>query len=121
MSGQESSPQDEKRRYRRHNIHLPVRYQVKGTIGYADTLTKDIGGGGIKFITDEFLGRETEIMFEFSVMESSEPIKGRAKIAWISKIPYNDMYSIGVKFIDIARDKQQKIVKFVNSKTKPTT
>lgn len=119
MSISESPSQDERRRYRRHNVHLPLRYQVRGDIGYADTLTKDIGGGGIRFITDEFLKRSAEIIFEFTVMENSEPIKGRAKIAWINKIPHNDMYCIGVEFIDIARDKRQTIIQCIDTLSKP--
>lgn len=118
MSPIELSRSD-RRRYNRRPTHLPLRYQLKGSMQYADTLTKDIGGGGVKFITDEFLSKNSEVIFEISIMDRSEPVKGRAKIVWINKVPHNDIYSIGLEFVDISRDKKRKIIHFADSRPHP--
>lgn len=117
MTRIEWPPDKERRRHKRCTVHLPLRYQLKGTVRYADTLTKDIGGGGAQFITDEFFARNSEILFELMIAETSEPVKGKAKIVWLNKVPHNDIYSIGIEFMDIARESRQRIVNFVDKKT----
>ena len=101
----------EKRSFDRLQTHLPLSYQYKGGVQKGNTLTRDIGKGGIRFITSEFIPRLTNLILEFHPTPQSEAIKTMGRVVWTQKIRYSEQYNVGVEFVDFPEHRREDILK----------
>ncbi|MDD5496157.1 MAG: PilZ domain-containing protein [Candidatus Omnitrophica bacterium] len=107
---------EERRRYQRVVSSLPVQYKnlrsAEGT--KAGSLTKDIGAGGVRFNTDEFISLACRLVLEITIPTLSRPIKAISKVAWIKKIPTSDKYELGNQFLEMTKEDRAHITDFVS-------
>lgn len=90
----------ERRDFERMKLSAPVRYQLKGSQRFGNTLGKDISAGGIGFLSDEFFPVSTQLIFEVQHPKTRVFIKAVGEIAWISNNkPYSEKYAAGARFI----------------------
>lgn len=101
---------EERRKSERIESRCPVRYQFKGQPEYFDTVTRDIGQGGLRFITSQFVPNFSEILLELSLRSSLEPVRAAGKIAWTQKLPHCDRYQVGVQFTDISNSGKKNLI-----------
>ncbi len=74
----------EKRRYPRVNTHIPVKYRKLGdTVGadVANTVSKNLSEGGVRFTTDEFVARACRLVLELNMPMFNKPLKAIGKVA----------------------------------------
>jgi len=76
----------------------PVRYRQKGTNGYNDTVGKDISNSGLGFISNEFIPKNSHLVFELHSPWQSEPIQTLAEVVWVSNQPYSERFEVGARF-----------------------
>lgn len=102
---------NERRKYPRFNLRLPVQYRnVKTpTIPFTGALTKNICEGGIRFIGNEFLSLANRLILTVSLPAPSRPIKVITKVAWISKVPMGDQYEIGSQFLTMSEEDKREL------------
>ena len=79
--------------------HVPVRYQELRTSRLVETLSKDVGEGGLQCLTSEFLPASSELMVELSLRRGAPVAKARARVAWIQQLPHTDQYCLGLEFL----------------------
>ena len=91
----------ERRKGERIASRCPLRYQFKGQTAFSDTITRDIGEGSIRFITNNFIPTFAELFLELSLRPSIAPIRVAAKVAWTQKVSHSDQYHVGARFTDI--------------------
>ena len=105
----------ERRRHPRLLSHLPLRYYRKGTSHYADTLTKDVGLGGVRFLSHEFFPTTHEFLVEIPLFRASHPVQTVGRVAWSQKIAHSDLYEIGMEFLQLPDDHRRLLNAFLDN------
>ncbi|MFH1868050.1 MAG: PilZ domain-containing protein [Candidatus Omnitrophota bacterium] len=113
----------EKRSHPRLDVRLPVQYKdIQRPIeAYSGTLSRDIGEGGMRFLSNEFLSVFTRLLIEVSIPSLSRPIKAISKVAWIQKVPRNSQYNVGIKFMDMTEEDKKQLASFIAKSPAPKT
>lgn len=95
----------EKRIFPRVRIHTPLRYQVRGWPQHYNTLSKDLGLGGISLTHDKFIARNTPLMLEIRLL--SQVLHPIGKVRWAQHLPFSERYHIGIQFVEFeAKEKR---------------
>ena len=96
---------EERRHYARLSSHLQMHYTVLGTGQRAASQTRDAGGGGVCFFTDQKFERGTmmEIVIEFP----ERTLTFTGTVVWSGEVLVRDEgsdcppFQTGVKFVTI--------------------
>jgi len=80
-------------------FNSPIRYQQKGSGKYSDTVGKDISNSGIGLISNEFIPKNSHLVFELRSPWQLEPIQRLAEVVWVSNQPYSERFEVGAKFL----------------------
>jgi c-di-GMP-binding flagellar brake protein YcgR len=105
----------EKRRFRRIDSNLPLRYKnIKTATVPMGSLTKDISEGGISFKTNEFISLACRLVVEITLPTVQRPIKAISKVAWIRKLSSGEQYELGNQFLEISKDDRSLITDYVS-------
>ena len=91
--------EEEKRSASRVLFDSSVRYHQKGAQIYSNTVGKDISNSGIGFISNEFISKRSNLVFEIHPPWRSEPIQTLAEVVWISSQPHSERFNVGAKFL----------------------
>ncbi|MDO8603022.1 MAG: PilZ domain-containing protein [Candidatus Omnitrophota bacterium] len=91
--------EEERRVVPRISFDSPVRYRQEGLQRYSDTTGKDISTSGIRFISNEFIPKNSKLIFELRPPWRAEPIQATAKVVWISNQPYSEKFEVGARFL----------------------
>ncbi len=81
-------------------FNSPVRYYRKGAAKYSDTVGKDISNSGIGFISNEFIPKNSHLVFELRSPWQLEPIQTLAEVVWVSNQPCSERFEVGARFLD---------------------
>jgi len=79
---------------------------------------RDIGAGGICFVTDDYLPNASLIEIKINFPHLNDPVFALAKVVWVKQIKKSRRYEIGAQFIEIDESVRRFIdeqVKFVES------
>lgn len=90
---------EEKRNFPRLRSRIPLRYQIRGTPEFADTVSDDISTGGISFIDKKFVTPKALVMLEMNLL--SRILKSAGRVAWASPLPHSDRYRLGIEFLEL--------------------
>ena len=97
----------ERRKFPRFSNRLSLTYAVLGTHEEGRGVTKDISGGGTRFVAEHRLAVGMHLDMTMRVLGRDEPVKFIAKVMWskpvgISTQPSSDTQTeVGVQFQDI--------------------
>lgn len=107
---------EERRKFQRVGFNLPLQYKNLRKSGEIATgsLTKDIGEGGVRFKSNEFISLACRLVVEINLPTITKPIKAISKVAWIRKIPATDEYELGNQFLEMSREDKSHVTDFVN-------
>jgi c-di-GMP-binding flagellar brake protein YcgR len=101
----------ERRKYIRIPESLSVVYEVVPGQTKKEYSTKDISQGGMRFLINEFIPKDSRLRIEISFPGTLFNFATWVKCMWIRKVPYTDRYEIGVEFVDTPL----KAVDYLNS------
>ena len=102
-----------KREHPRMRYPIPVRFGAE-TNRSQDSLLKDIGAGGLRLLSREFLPVDSKVKLEFFLTPASEALLAVGKVVWIQKIPYSYQHEVGIQFLDISEMNRKRIHTFVD-------
>jgi len=107
----------EKRKHARIKTAVPLQYnELHGnTYLVKGTLTKDLSNGGVRFISDRFVGLACHLMLEIQLPSMSGSIKAISKPAWIKKTRYGTDYEIGSHFLALTSEDASLLANFTRS------
>ena len=96
--------EEERRDRQRLNFRFPIRYHLlpnsrdftKHRRPVAGVLTRDIGEGGLRFVSERFIPRFAGLLIESSPLSPYWRIK--AKVCWVQRVSYSEKYNIGLSF-----------------------
>ena len=103
-------PQD-KRRFPRMKIRVPLRCQVRGAKESNSVLTDNISLGGLGFVNDSFIAPSTNLMLEVNVLLNVLNPIGR--VTWASPLPHSDKYMLCVEFVEIEQEQKRYLEDFL--------
>lgn len=102
----------EKRRFPRFKFKTPIRFQVRGLPKFVNSLTEDIGLGGLSLTTNEFLAPLTNVMLEFDIWSHFLTPVGR--VAWVSPLGHSNRYRLGIEFIELEPEQKNRLKDFLD-------
>lgn len=107
---------EERRRYPRVELNLPLQYRNLRKIGELPTgsVAKNLSEGGVCFKTNEFISLACRLVVEINLPALPKPIKAISKIAWIRKLPVGQQYELGNQFLDMAKEDKAHVLNFIN-------
>lgn len=108
-----------RREFPRLNLHVPVRFGGEES-RFQDSLTKDLGGGGVRLVSREFLPVNSKLKIEFFLGPASEGLTAVGKVVWIQKLPYSYQHDVGIQFMDISAPNRKRISHFVEQNIAPS-
>ena len=108
----------ERRRFIRVAARLLTFVRTRDTGKTVRVLTKDIGGGGICFVSEERFDTDEIVEVEMTLPDRGQPIAFLAAVAWrrpvaeAGKSPRRTSWEIGVKFLSIGPKEQALMVQY---------
>ena len=94
------------------NFYSKIRYQIRGKPDFDSVITKDLSGGGLRFINDSFLPTATPIMLEIYV--ANRVLRPIGRVAWSTSLPHSNRNQTGVEFIEFNMLERSYLEDFVN-------
>lgn len=112
---------EERREFVRLDARVEVSFQMLPEGEAKRSMTKNISGGGICFFSDEVLQPGTHMRGTVKLPEQQEPLNFTAEVVWSA--PYEVIggketwrgVEIGVRFINISREDQDALTRYVSS------
>jgi len=102
----------ERRKFVRVISNIVLRYYILDPIEFATARTYDVGGGGIRFVTDEGLPKDTVLDLEIDLPESARTIRAKSRVVWASDLG-NGYWEVATEFIEIDNRDRDKVLKHV--------
>ena len=102
----------DRRKYPRLEVDIPVQFISEHETENARI--KDISGGGCRLRVSIPIPKGVSIIMEFSIDDMDVIVK--AAPVWESHIPEEEVYNIGVMFIDISEKTKDKIIRYISEK-----
>ena len=110
---------EERRRFMRLDTRLDVTYTVLPTGNAQQTISKDIGGGGVCFFADKPLAPGTCLQVAMKLPGREQPVHFTAEVIWsepyevIGKTERQRAVEVGVRFLEIAPNDLEAIMQHV--------
>lgn len=114
----------DRRRYSRVGTYHLLKYLRYGTSisSYPIlSISRNIGGGGLMFVTKEKLNIGDKVEIELHFPPFGNPIKAIAQIIYIKKKDNTDKWQAGARFIELgdpALDRILDYIDYINKKVK---
>jgi len=105
----------ERRRFVRIPRDLEIFYEVLSKKIFRDTITKDISQGGIRFVTDEFIAKDSILKIRLILRKIHFTFEAYVKVVWIKKESRSGRYEIGVEFTNIPDDAAKLLVAYLTN------
>ena len=108
--------QEEKRRFPRIDLRVPLRVQVLGQPRFDNTITDNVSAGGVGFTAEEFMPTETPLMLEFNIF--SRLIRCIGKVVWSAPLAHSNKNRIGVELAEINPECKQFLADYLTMQIK---
>ena len=103
--------QDERREHSRIRAYLPVRLHSAVSPHTIETLTKDLGAGGIRFVSPVLCPVSTDVTVEL-LLSSQGQFTARGKLSWFHTIPESEQFECGVIFTELSDENKRRLSAF---------
>jgi len=80
------------------------------------TFTKDISLKGISIRTDTFLPIGTIVVIKINLQKFSKMIELKAQVRWVKSVFEDEVFKVGLEFIDTAPDVIQRLIENIYGK-----
>ncbi len=90
-------------------MHLPVRVRQFNSTHFQETLTKDLGLGGLRYISATPVPVLTECTLELMLASGKEPLQLRGRAVWFQTIPHSDQFEVGVAFFEVPEETKRRL------------
>jgi len=107
----------EKRKSVRTKAAVPLQYKELDGNTYIGkgALTKDLSEGGVRFISDRFIGLACHLMLEMQLPSIAKPVKAISKPAWVRKARHGADYEIGSQFLALTSEDASQLSNFIKT------
>jgi len=104
-----------KRRFQRIPLHLPVQYKKRGEAQFYNAVCDNLSAGGMGFVSPAFIPPETLVMLEIKIL--SKALRPIGKIAWASSIPHTGKNYLGIQFLELDPQEKDYLKEYMDMQT----
>ncbi len=94
----------ERRHFQRWAYRTPIAYQIATGQQVRETLTVNVGEGGVAFIDSQFLSRYTRVRLNVKPGGHTRTVSAVGQVVWSQQMPHSDRHLIGVEFLEVAKN-----------------
>lgn len=106
----------EKRRFERVALKTPLFSQARGSRVFHNTLTENIGLGGVRIINNEVIDPGALLSLKINVL--SRVLSPTGKVSWFSALPHSNRFRIGIEFIELNSRDKLYLCDYINMQTR---
>lgn len=108
---------EERRTVPRVQLYLPVRVATSGHSQPIETLTKDLGLGGLRCLSPAVLPVTTPVDIEVVLSGGQDAVTIHGRTAWFRTIPESEQFEIGISFLDMPPKTQRRLSMYLERLT----
>jgi len=108
----------ERRKYTRIPESLQIAYEILPAEAIREYLTKDISQGGIRFLTHEFIPKDSRMRIRITFPRTLFSFEALVKCMWVIEMPYGEEFEVGVEFIDLPPEIADYLVSYIRASLK---
>lgn len=102
----------EKRRFPRIDLKTPIRCQIRGSGNSVNTVSRDLGLGGIGFVNHAFIPTNTYVNLEINLL--SRIINPIGRIVRINSLPHTNKFNLGVEFTELELEQKKFLSDYID-------
>ena len=88
----------ESRRTPRVRCYLPIRLYPQGEHRVIETLSKDLGLGGMSCLSPVHRPIATPLSVEIMLGQGQPPVNVHAQVIWFTEVPNSEQFQLGLAF-----------------------
>ncbi|MBI3996280.1 MAG: PilZ domain-containing protein [Candidatus Omnitrophica bacterium] len=108
---------EERRAASRVQLYLPVRVAKAGYAQPIETLTKDLGIGGLRCLSSTVLPVTTPVDVELVLSGGQDAVTIRGRIAWFRTIPESEQFEVGISFLETSPQIKRRLSMYLDRLT----
>jgi c-di-GMP-binding flagellar brake protein YcgR len=107
---------EERRRFVRLSARLEMSYTVLPSGTVKQTVSKDVGGGGVCLLTEKPLAQGTQLQMAMNLPGREQPINAIAEVVWseqhevIGKTDRQRSVEVGIRSVEMAPQDQEALM-----------
>lgn len=105
----------ERRKSKRVFKHLQVAYRILPGTKIKRLLTENVGQGGIKFISLEFIPKNSLLEIRLTFEKVPFSFESIVKVIWSEKAAKGEKYELGVKFENMPEEAAERLTDCISS------
>ncbi len=99
----------ERRRTSRVRCYLPIRLYPQGEHRVIETLSKNLGAGGMSCLSPVHKPIATPLSVELIVGQGQPPLNLHAQVIWFSEVPNSEQFQLGFSFDQMTEFKTRQL------------
>jgi hypothetical protein len=103
---------EESRRFPRIQLKNPLRFQVRGSPDFGNSVSENISLNGIGLINNTFIAPLTTVMLEIQLF--SRVLRPIGKVVWSQPSSHSDRYHLGAEFLEFDSKDKKLLSDFIN-------
>ena len=108
---------EERRAASRVQLYLPVRVAKAGHAQPIETLTKDLGIGGLRCLSPTVLPVTTPVDVELVLSGGQDAVTIRGRTAWFRTIPESEQFEVGISFLEMSPQMKRRLSMYLDHLT----
>ena len=104
----------ERRRFPRIGCMLPVRLYPRDNPKVIETLTKDLGQGGLRCLSPSSRTVSSLVSLEIALGPGERPLSLRACIVWVEMVPNSKQFYLGLAFQDLSDEDTVRLSSYID-------
>ncbi len=112
---------EDRRKFVRLDAQLPLHYGLLPSGVAQEATSTELGGGGLRLITQEHVQPESRIWIELQLPGRQRPVAFVGEVVWSQQHDIKGIspVEIGVRFVEIAPEDRQAIMRHVDTTRRP--
>ena len=98
------------RKSKRIDCRVPI--DCKAGAPFDQSKAVDISKGGVGVLVKKAVPVDTTMAVEIALTPTSEPIIAFGQVRWVTELPTNDGYRLGLNFIDVTPTSRSRLNKY---------
>ena len=104
----------ERRNAHRVSCWLPVRLTIANQSVAIETLTKNVGLGGLKCVSPIEHPVSSLVTVELSISNALERLRFRGRLAWFEIVPHSEQFFLGIAFTEYHSDSRRHLSAYLD-------
>ena len=92
-----------------------LSYKIVPAAKIQGCLTRDLGQGGMRFYTHEFIPKGSTVEVRVNLKKLSFSFQTFVKVMWSRKEVRGERYEVGAEFVSLPRQSTEHLIRYIKS------